>query len=46
MAQGDAVVSDASAALEILLPDTATRFEQAAELLERIGTGATIAHVR
>ena len=45
MAQGGAVVFDASAALEILLPDTAARFELAAELLERIGNGATIAHV-
>jgi predicted nucleic acid-binding protein len=40
-----AVVLDASAALEVLLPDSATRFSLAADLFEKIGTNRLIAHV-
>jgi predicted nucleic acid-binding protein len=45
MAAAAAVVFDASAALEVLLPDTAARFALAADLLEKIGAGEVIAHV-
>lgn len=40
-----AVVLDASAALEVLLPDTAARFALAADLLAKIGADEVIAHV-
>jgi hypothetical protein len=40
-----AVVLDASAALEVLLPDSATRFSLAADLFEKIGTNRLVAHV-
>ena len=40
-----AVVFDASAALEVLLPDSSARFAMAADLLEKIGSKQTIAHV-
>lgn len=40
-----AVVLDASAALEALLPDSATRFALATELLEKIAGNEVVAHV-
>ena len=40
-----AVVFDASAALEVLLPDSAARFEMAVDLLQDIAGGQVIAHV-
>lgn len=46
MAQAaSALVFDASAALEVLLPDTAARFAMAADLLQKIGSKQVIAHV-
>jgi hypothetical protein len=45
MAEGAAVVFDASAALEVLLPDSATRFAHAANLLEQIGSDRVTAHI-
>ncbi len=39
-----AVVLDASAALEVLLPDTAARLSMAGDLMEKIGTKQLIAH--
>lgn len=40
-----AVVLDASAALEVLLPDSAARFAMAVDLLQRIGSRQVVAHV-
>lgn len=40
-----AIVFDASAALEVLLPDTAARFAMAADLLQKVGSKQVIAHV-
>lgn len=40
-----AIVLDASAALEALLPDSATRFGLATGLLEKIATNELVAHV-
>ena len=40
-----AVVLDASAALEVLLPDSPTRFELSVDLLEKIASNEVIAHV-
>ena len=45
MATAAAVVFDASAALEVLLPDSAARFALAVDLLEQIGSGKVVAHV-
>ncbi len=45
MATDAAVVFDASAALQVLLPDTAARFALAVDLLEKIGTNKVIARV-
>ena len=45
MATAAAVVFDASAALEVLLPDTAARFALAVDLLEQIGSNKLLAHV-
>lgn len=45
MATAAAVVFDASAALEILLPDSAARFALAANLLKKIGSSKVVAHV-
>ncbi|MFZ2651786.1 MAG: hypothetical protein WA210_16945 [Burkholderiaceae bacterium] len=46
VAAAAAVVFDASAALEVLLPDTAARFAMAADLLEKIGSNQVIAQQR
>ena len=40
-----AVVLDASAALEALLPDSPARFGLAVRLLEKIASGEVVAHV-
>ena len=39
------VLDDASAALEALLPDSATRFGLATGLLEKIATNELVAHM-
>lgn len=45
MAAAGAVVFDASAALEILLPDAAARFAAAVDLVDKICSRKVVAHI-
>ena len=45
MAATVAAVFDASAAVEVLLPDAAARFAVAVDLVDKIGSGKVVAHV-